>query len=68
MRDFVLNGTLSPQHREAGLWLCLAPIDNSVLNLIHNGSVIATYSATGAKVEEIRADATEWMEKQKKEL
>ena len=62
MLPTVLSGCLLESHRKAGIEL-YEP-DDHLLVLRHcKGEVIATYSSTGARVEEIRSDATEWLEK-----
>lgn len=57
----ILKGALLPAHLTAGIEL-YEP-DDHLLVLRCKGEVIATYASTGALVEEIRKDATEWLEK-----
>lgn len=56
----VLKGALLPVHVAAGIEL-YEP-DDHMLVLRCKSEVIATYSATSVKVEEIQKDATEWLE------
>lgn len=58
----ILKGALLPAHLTAGIEL-YEPDDHLIV-LRCGGEVIATYSASGAKVEEIRKDATEWLKNQ----
>lgn len=61
MLPTVLSGYLLESHRKAGIEL-YEP-DDHILILRCKGEVIATYASTGAFVEEIRKDATEWLRK-----
>jgi hypothetical protein len=55
----ILKGALLPAHLVAGI--TLYEPDDHMLALRCGGEVIATYSATGALIKDIQADATEWM-------
>lgn len=57
----ILKGALLPAHLAAGIEL-FEP-DDHMLVLRCKGEVIATYSSIGVRVEQIRNDANEWLEK-----
>ena len=63
MMQAILKGALLPIHLAAGIEL---NEDDHLLVLRCKGEVIATYASTGARVEEIRKDATEWLERKAK--
>ena len=60
MKDIMYNATLTPRQRELGLWLCLAPADSSILNLIYEGSVIKSFKADESP-EVIVKEADKWL-------
>jgi len=62
MRDFVLNGTLPPRFREAGLEL-IEP-DDHTLELRNGNQLVARFSAK-VTVSEILEEAEKWLIKQK---
>lgn len=49
-----LDRVLQPEHKQAGLWLTEAPEDTSIINLIYNGNVIASFPASTITATEIR--------------
>jgi hypothetical protein len=61
MHPFIINGTLAPRHREAGLELVE---DDHIVELRHNGGSVAQFSATGTTVLEIHKAADKWLEEQ----
>ncbi len=62
MKGFVINGTLAPRHREAGLEL--VETDDHIVELRHNFEIITRFSATGVKIEEIYKEADKWLQQQ----
>jgi hypothetical protein len=58
MRDFVINGTLSPKHREAGLELTE---DDHLIELKYDSKTVAAFSATSVTVAEIHKEANRWL-------
>ncbi len=61
MNNFILNGSLAPRHKEAGIMLCLAPADKSLLNLIQGGHVIKSFDADKTTIYEILEEADKWL-------
>ena len=63
MNNFVINGTLCPQHRDAGLTL----VENEdFVELQHpdEKEPIARFSAKGVTIEEIHKEADKYIGKQ----
>ena len=56
----ILKGALLPIHLANGI--VLQELDDHILLLKYGDEIIAPFSATGAKVTEIREAATEWLE------
>ncbi len=65
MKGFIINGTLSPKHREASLELIE---DDHTIELKHDSEIIARFSATGVKIQEIYKEADEWLRKNPQRL
>jgi len=63
MMQSILDGTLAPRHRDAGLSLVE---DEHFLQLKHNSQQepLAVFSATGATIEEIIKEADRYLEQQ----
>ncbi len=60
MRNEILDGTLTPKHREVGLRL--VEIDDHFLELRNRqGDVIATFSQSGATVIAIKEEADKYL-------
>ncbi len=51
------NEILLNKHKQFGLWLTRAPVDEGIVNLIYKGSVVASFPESTVKVAEIRAAA-----------
>lgn len=63
MMKQILNGTLAPKHRTAGLELI--ETDDHLLELrTYNAEVIARFSAIGVTVLEIHREADKWLQQQ----
>jgi len=63
MMKQILNGSLSPRHREAGLELI--ETDDHVLELrTHNAEIVARFSATSTTILEIHKEADKWLQQQ----
>ena len=60
----ISKGALQPRHLIAGIEL--HEPDDKMLVLRCKGEVIATYPAKGVRVEEIRKDADEYLERMEK--
>lgn len=55
--DLYPNEILLNKHKQFGLWLIRAPEDAGIVNLIYQGSVVASFPVSTAKVAEIRETA-----------
>ena len=63
MKQTILDGTLAPRHREAGI--SLVETDDHFLVLSCKTETIARWSATGATVFEIIKEADKWLREKK---
>ncbi len=54
MNQFTLDGALLPVHKDFGLWLTVAPGDTGIINLIYQGSAVASFPASIVTIREIR--------------
>lgn len=65
MSETIINGTLCPRHRDAGLNLVE---DDHCIKLQHPSqqAPIATFSATGASPDEIIKEADKWLDQNRR--